>query len=69
LPRRGILDNYAHIGFAPKTRVMPASLAWVLKAVSADVATIYNNLGHAYFHQTKWPNVYTDAVIRTSPRS
>jgi len=37
---RVIRDNYAQIGFAPKTRIMPGALAWVSKFVSSDVAAI-----------------------------
>jgi nucleoside-diphosphate-sugar epimerase len=55
---RVVRDNYAGIGFAPQTRVMPGALAWVLKFVSADVAAIYSKLGHANRYETIWPNVY-----------
>jgi nucleoside-diphosphate-sugar epimerase len=72
---RVIRDNYADIGIAPSTRVMPSALAWLLKFVSSDIASIYSKLGTATVYETKWPSVYryvhTDlaSIVKSSMES
>ena len=53
-----IRENYADIGFAPKSCVAPTSLLWALSLLSNEVAGIYSKLGHANLYETKWPDVY-----------
>jgi nucleoside-diphosphate-sugar epimerase len=72
---QAIRESYADIGIAPGTRVMPPALAWVLRFVSSDIASIYNKLGTPNHYVTRWPDVYqyvhTDlkAIVKSSMES
>ena len=63
---------YSKQGFAPKTRVLPTSLAWVLKFFDRRLAGIYGKLGHEERYDTLYPDVYryrytdADALTRAS---
>ncbi len=37
---------------------MPPALAWLLRFISADLASIYSKLGHSNLYETAWPDVY-----------
>jgi len=56
---RIIRDNYSHLGFSPKQRVLPKSLFWLLKFFSGDVRSLYSWIGTTPAYKTKYPNVYT----------
>lgn len=53
-----IRENYAHMGFKPRTWIIPKQVAWVLGHTSSNFAVLASKLGHPNVYETKWPGVY-----------
>jgi len=55
---KSIRRQYEHLGYKPRSPVIPTSVFWALKWFSSGVASMYSKLGHANAYVTKHPGVY-----------
>ncbi|MFB9279361.1 NAD-dependent epimerase/dehydratase family protein [Cohnella cellulosilytica] len=55
---KSIRSQYGHLGYKPRSFVIPTSVFWALKWFSSDVASLYGKLGHANEYVAKHPGVY-----------
>ncbi len=53
-----IRKNYGHLGFSPKSRVIPTWLLGIVSLFSSQVGSLYSKLGQPNFYAPKRPDLY-----------